>query len=180
MHTTHLLVGYNLYNPFTFYLALSSFNKKDCLTRLKKTSIILLDRLLLEQVLPKISEASSFFINVDKWSRSLLDAREAREGWPLLTVETEVNGDSNERVLGFLPWLVRWSCRAMTVQEIYSALAALVGQLENIFFLTVHYFNCFVPIAQQEPCWVACNLACVSVDTLAALRMRIDRYRVQN
>jgi hypothetical protein len=47
------------------------------------------------QVPLKISEASSFLINVDKCSRSLFDARETREGWPLLTVETEVNGDSN-------------------------------------------------------------------------------------
>jgi hypothetical protein len=48
----------------------------------------------------KISEASSFLINVDKCSRSLFDARETRKGRPLLTVETEVNGDSkniNER-----------------------------------------------------------------------------------
>jgi hypothetical protein len=71
---------------------------------------------------------------------------------------------------GLLPWLVRWACRAGT--NLCSALAALVGRVENIFFLTVHYFNCFVPIAQQEPCWVACTLACVSVDALAALRMR--------
>jgi hypothetical protein len=82
MHATHLLVGYNLYNPLTFYPALSSFKKRDCSARLKKTSIILLDRLLLEQVLPKISEASSFLINVDKCSGSLFDARETSEGGP--------------------------------------------------------------------------------------------------
>jgi hypothetical protein len=28
-------------------------------------------------------------------------------------------------------------------------LAALVGLVQNIFFLTVQYFNSFVPIAQQ-------------------------------
>jgi hypothetical protein len=36
------------------------------------------------------------------------------------------------------------------VQEIFCpALAALVGPVQNIFFLSVLYFNAFVPIAQQ-------------------------------
>jgi hypothetical protein len=38
--------------------------------------------------------------------------RETREGWPLLTVETEVNGNSK----GALPWLVRWA-RHAGIQE---------------------------------------------------------------
>jgi hypothetical protein len=70
--------------------------------------------------------------------------RETREGWPLLTVETEVNGDSkssNER--GGLPWLVCWTCVAGT-RDFCSALAALGSPVQNIFFLTVHYFNSFV------------------------------------
>jgi hypothetical protein len=49
---------------------------------------------------------------------------------------------------GILPWWVHWACRAGT-RDFRSALAALVGQLQNIFFLTVHYFDSFVPIAQQ-------------------------------
>ncbi len=32
--------------------------------------------------------------------------RETREGWPLLTVETEMNGDSKSTMKGDLPWLV--------------------------------------------------------------------------
>ncbi len=76
---------------------------------------------------------------------------------------------------GVLPWLVRWARRAGTMFCL-----ALTGQVENIFFLTVHYFNCFVPIAQQKPCRVACILVYVFVNTLAALRMRIGRYSVQN
>jgi hypothetical protein len=47
---------------------------------------------------------------------------------------------------GALSWLVR--CRAST-RYLCSALAALVGPVQNIFFLTVHYFNSFVPIARQ-------------------------------
>jgi hypothetical protein len=43
---------------------------------------------------------------------------------------------------GVLPWLVRWAhC---------PALAALVSLVKNIFFLTVHYFTSFVPIAQPS------------------------------
>jgi hypothetical protein len=49
---------------------------------------------------------------------------------------------------GVLPWLVRWACFAGT-RDLCSALAALIGLVQNIFFLTVHFFNFFVPIAQQ-------------------------------
>jgi hypothetical protein len=54
--------------------------------------------------------------------------RETRDGWPLLTVETEVDGDSkstNERgsSLGSL-------CR---YKRLYPALAALFGPVQNIF-----------------------------------------------
>jgi hypothetical protein len=34
-------------------------------------------------------------------------------------------------------------------KDFYPALAALVGPVENIFFLTAYYFNIFIPIAQQ-------------------------------
>ncbi len=34
-------------------------------------------------------------------------------------------------------------------RDFCSSLAALVGPVQNIFFLTVHYFNFFVPIAQH-------------------------------
>jgi hypothetical protein len=47
-----------------------------------------------------------------------------------------------------LPWLVRLGGRAGT-RDFCSALAALVGPVQNICFLTVYYFNSFVPIAQQ-------------------------------
>ena len=49
---------------------------------------------------------------------------------------------------GGLPWLVLWACSAGT-KDFCSALAALVGTVQNIFFLTVDYFNYFFPIAQQ-------------------------------
>ncbi len=49
---------------------------------------------------------------------------------------------------GVLPWLVRWACHAGT-GDFCSALAALFDTVQNIFLLTVHCFNAFVPIAQQ-------------------------------
>ncbi len=91
--------------------------------------------------------------------------RETNDVWLLLTVETEVNGDSrstNDRVP---PWLVRWARRAV-IRDVCFALAALVGPVQPNFFLTVHYFNSCVPIAQQagqQSCLVACLLLLVSV-----------------
>jgi hypothetical protein len=49
---------------------------------------------------------------------------------------------------GVLPWLVLWA-RCAGPRDFSSALAALVGPVQNIIFLTVHYFTLFVPIAQQ-------------------------------
>ncbi len=47
---------------------------------------------------------------------------------------------------GVLPyWFVGLSCRE---KDFCSALAALVGPVQNIFFLTLHYFN-FVPVTLQ-------------------------------
>ncbi len=77
-----------------------------------------------------------------------LSQRDYREGWPLLTVETEVIGTQRVQLKRVLPWVVHWACRAVT-RDFCSALAVLVGPVQNIFFLTVHYFNSFVPIAQQ-------------------------------
>ncbi len=44
--------------------------------------------------------------------------------------------------------MVRWACPAGT-RDFCSALAALVGPVQTIFFLAVHYLNSFVPMAQQ-------------------------------
>jgi hypothetical protein len=46
------------------------------------------------------------------------------------------------------PLLVGKACRAST-RDFCSALAALVGPVQNIFFLIVHYFTSLVTIAQQ-------------------------------
>jgi hypothetical protein len=50
---------------------------------------------------------------------------------------------------GVLPWKVCWACRAGEIDFFYSALTALLGPVQNIFFLTVHYLHSLVSIAQQ-------------------------------
>ncbi len=55
-----------------------------------------------------------------------------RERWPLLTVETEVNGDSRVQMKGVLPWLV-CGARHSGTRDFYPALAALVTSVQNIF-----------------------------------------------
>jgi hypothetical protein len=57
-------------------------------------------------------------------------------------------GTQRGQMKGVLSWLVHWACHAGT-RDFYSALAALVGPVQNNFSLTVHYFYSFVPIAQQ-------------------------------
>ncbi len=53
--------------------------------------------------------------------------KETRDGWPLLTVETEVAGNSKRSHMKVvLSWLVCWACSAGT-RDFCSALAALVG-----------------------------------------------------
>ncbi len=69
----------------------------------------------------------------------------------LIAEETEVNGDSKRAKTEILYVLVYWASRTVT-RDFCSALAALVGPVQYIFFLTVHYtvyFNYFVPIAKQ-------------------------------
>ncbi len=85
-----------------------------------------------------------------EWSECAGRTRGAREGWPLQSVETEVNGDyksTNERG-SFLGWFVG---HFLAVQEIFILpwLLRSAHAVLNIFLLTVHYFNWCVPIAQQ-------------------------------
>ncbi len=57
-------------------------------------------------------------------------------------------GTQKVPVVGVLPWLVRWALLA-GARDCYTALSALVSPVQNIFFLTVPYFNLCIPIAQQ-------------------------------
>ncbi len=70
-------------------------------------------------------------------------SRETREGWPLLTVETEVNGSQRGQMKGVLSCLV---CRAGT-KDFCSASTALSWPSSNFFFHYPQYLNSFFPIA---------------------------------
>jgi hypothetical protein len=91
--------------------------------------------------------------------------RETREGWPLLTVETEMKRDSKStkaRKRSFT-WSVRWACYAGT-RDFCSALAALVGLAQNIFSSP---YIISIPLSPspsklgRQPCWVACLSMCL-------------------
>ncbi len=57
-------------------------------------------------------------------------------------------GTQRGQIKGVLSWLARWACRTST-RDFCSALAAIVGPVQNIFLITVLYFNAFVPSAQE-------------------------------
>jgi hypothetical protein len=69
-------------------------------------------------------------------------------------------------------WLVRWACRAGT-RDFCSALAALVGSVLNIFFLTIRYFNSFFPIAQQPGQTVVQGILSLSLYLWAELQSSV-------
>ncbi len=79
-----------------------------------------------------------------------MPTRETREGWggPLLTIELrrmETHGVLMKKG-SFLGWSVGL---VLPLQKLLSCLGALVGPVQNIFFLAVDYFNSFVPVAKQ-------------------------------
>jgi hypothetical protein len=76
--------------------------------------------------------------------------RETREGWPLLTVETELNGDS--------------CCVCCSgTRDFCSALAALVGPVQTISPYTISMPSSpSTSKLGRQPCWAAYLLVCVS------------------
>jgi hypothetical protein len=76
---------------------------------------------------------------------SLLTQKDERVVAPASLLKLRQMVTQRVQMKGALPWLVRCSCRACT-RDFCSALAALVGSVQNIFLLYVHYFNSFVPI----------------------------------
>ncbi len=97
-------------------------------------------------------------------------SRETREGWTLLTVETEANGDlwnTNERGPSLM---VCWSRRAGT-RDFCSALAALQSAQYKIVYSSPYTIS--IPLypspgkLDRQPCWVTCLSPvsqCVSLD----------------
>ncbi len=89
-----------------------------------------------------------------------------KEGWPLLTVDTEVNGDSkrtNERC----PFLVGSLGLSCLYKRFLFCLSCSVGPVQNIFFLTVQYIISILLSPSpcklgRQPCWVTCLIVFVS------------------
>ncbi len=99
----------------------------------------------------KFASCRSFLIDCSKNSSRRVyggGSRETREGWPLLTVETEANGDSTstyERgpfLVGSLGWLCQY-------KWFLSCLGFSSRPSTKYFFLTVHCFMSFFHIIQQ-------------------------------
>ncbi len=92
-------------------------------------------------------------------------ARETREWWPLLTVETEANGDlwsTNERG----PSLFGVWARFAGTKDFYPAEPALVSPVQKCFLPHPHTFSLYVAPSPsnlgRQSCRVACLLICVS------------------
>jgi hypothetical protein len=49
---------------------------------------------------------------------------------------------------GVIPCFVRWA-RCADTRDFYPSLVTVVGPVQNMFFLIVHYFILFFPIAQH-------------------------------
>ena len=80
------------------------------------------------------------------------EQRDNREGWPLLTVETEANWNSHMK--GVLPWLV----------SLGSSYRALLGQVQNVFsslYTIQFYFSISLSNFGRQSFYVACLLTCV-------------------
>jgi hypothetical protein len=73
-------------------------------------------------------------------------------------------GTQRGQMKGVLSWLVHWACRA-SARDFCSALAALVGPVQNIF---PSPYIILIPLSPspsklgRQPCWVACLIVGVS------------------
>jgi hypothetical protein len=98
--------------------------------------------------------------------------RENREGWPLLTVETKVNGDIGLSMVGSLGL----SCR---YKRFLFSLGCSSRLSTKYFFLTIRYFNSFVPIAQQPGQAVVLGILSLSLYLWAELQSSVLNTPVQ-
>ncbi len=83
--------------------------------------------------------------------------REIERGGPcwLLKLRSWM-GTQRGQIIGVLPWLVRWTHRAGTI-DFCPALAVLVSPVLNIIFLTFSLYYCLSPgKLGRQACWVTC------------------------
>ncbi len=78
-------------------------------------------------------------VSISYWKGGVcLSSRETRDGWPLLSVETEAKGTQRVHMKGVLPWLVGWARRSGT-RSYCPASAATVSAVQNIF-IYIYFF----------------------------------------
>jgi hypothetical protein len=106
----------------------------------------------------------STFHSTYSWTCPFLSGwtRNTRDGWPLLTVETEANGDSGSTYERG-PSLVGSMGSSCQCRRFLSCLGCSSRPRTKYFCLTVHYFNTFYPFAQQAgqavvPCRLSLNI----------------------
>jgi hypothetical protein len=92
-------------------------------------------------------------------------------GWPLLHGDSLSTNERGLSLVGLLVLLCRYE-----IDHFCSALAALVGSVQNVFFLTIHYFKSFVPI---RPASWAGSLAGTPVSWYASLEIRTEVFYAQ-
>jgi len=94
---------------------------------------------------------------------TVVTPRETREGWPLLTCETEVNGDSKRanEMDPSLVGLLGLSCR---YKRFLFCLGCFSRSSTKYFFLSPYTISITLfPSPSKlgrQPCWVACLLVC--------------------
>jgi hypothetical protein len=116
------------------------------------------------------------------WKFLIVLTSETREGWPLLTVETEVNGDS-KRTTEKAPSLGGSLGFSSRYKRFLFCLGCSIRSSTKYFFphLTLLTFLIlFAPSSSKlgrQPCWAACRLVCVSgSDTESARQSLIQSF----
>ncbi len=94
-----------------------------------------------------------------------------------MTVETEAMETQGVHTKGALPWMVRWP-RCGGTRYFCPALAAFVSTVQNIVFLTVHYFASFVTIAQQAGQAVVLRHLSLNMCLCICIMFQLDPYLV--
>ncbi len=93
-------------------------------------------------------------------------SRETREGWPLLTVETELQSMGTQRVQmkgSFLCWFVGL---VVPVQDFFVQPCLLQSAQYKIFFSSPYIISIHLSPSPnklgRQSCWITCFLVCVS------------------
>ncbi len=113
-----------------------------------------------------------YFLSSNLWSSGNVltvyrdqKAERLETGGPCWLLKLRWMGTQTAQMKGVLPWLFDWACRAST-RDFCSALAALVGPVQNIFFSLPYIISIqlspFPCKLGGQPCLVACLLVCVS------------------